>query len=668
MTWTPIDLQPGLDSDDTPFVARGRFREASNIQFRKGKAEVTKGWERFYVGEVPGVVRNVLPWKDILGVTNIGMGTHVGLQIYKNGSLFDATPDDLEPGYENTGVGPGYGIGAYGLGVYGRSDVGNYYARTWAMANWGQDLMAVPRGGPLCWWKASAPTTKATYPANAPTVSNYMLVTPQRQILLLGTEQELDGIYNPMCIRGSDLENPEVWSTAADNNAFEHILEGSGRIIGARLFDDGVIVWTESRCFKGTFLGAPGQTYRFDEIHGASGLLAPNAAAVTGTGVVWMSPDKHIYMISIGGTGVVPIVCPVFDDSLGDFIVESQLDKVVLSFLRENNELRIDYPDLRDGRENSRYLLLNMTDGSWSRGTQARSAMDAGITNPIGMMPVQRFEDDVALDYKFQFNQDFDVESAGGTLTPGLESITYAEDVAGAKFETPDIAVEGDIYRYIEIDVERIAQRTEGAWRGVAYYKTADHGYSDSFRSQPVGDIAVGERKTLRFDMGNLQYGGEDYRQSEIIQIGIALDDGPGGQFLVRSFRVYGDPVQALTRSIAYYHERGTNADGGEISWFVDTNYFTLDEDERMMLVRGFKPDFKDQVGTVKLTLFFKDDMGSLDEDEEAYGPYDVARGDTRVDFFASGKLARFRLEGKSVPASLRLGRCLFDVVPMGTE
>ena len=83
-----------------------------------------------------------------------------------------------------------------------------------------------------------------------------------------------------------------------------------------------------------------------------------------------------------------------------------------------------------------------------------------------------------------------------------------------------------------------------------------------------------------------------------------------------------------------------------------------------MMLVRSFKPDFKNQQGVVNLTLFFSDTMG--DATETAFGPYPISPNTPRVDLIANGVLGRIRLDGDSAPTALRLGRLLFDAVPMG--
>jgi hypothetical protein len=86
---------------------------------------------------------------------------------------------------------------------------------------------------------------------------------------------------------------------------------------------------------------------------------------------------------------VQSIPCPIRKD-FADNLSPSQWDKIVASSIAEFNEVRFDYPDARDGFENSRYVALCVDGpdlGSWYRGQMARTAMvDAGPhAYPIGV-------------------------------------------------------------------------------------------------------------------------------------------------------------------------------------------------------------------------------------------------------------------------------------------
>lgn len=66
----------------------------------------------------------------------------------------------LAPGQIDGLGGLGYGTGGYGSGGYGGSASGyTLYPRTWSLSQWGQNLIANPRGGGLYEW---APNTSAT--------------------------------------------------------------------------------------------------------------------------------------------------------------------------------------------------------------------------------------------------------------------------------------------------------------------------------------------------------------------------------------------------------------------------------------------------------------------------------------------------------------------------
>ena len=80
-----------------------------------------------------------------------------------------------------------------------------------------------------------APAERAVALAGAPTSCSFMLVNEQRQVMAFGCNEELTGDFNPLCIRFSDIENPEDWTTSPSNNAGEVILKGGGRLVSAEM-------------------------------------------------------------------------------------------------------------------------------------------------------------------------------------------------------------------------------------------------------------------------------------------------------------------------------------------------------------------------------------------------------------------------------------------------
>jgi hypothetical protein len=582
----PFQPPPGLVSDDTTFASPGRYADASMVRWYEDTWQVQGGWESLTTDLLSGVCRNIFQWSDNTPTTNVAFGTNSDLQVWLGGGLYTITPTLALPAItlpsatpiatsngtptivvtwtghplivgdivvisgatavatvtingtwtvtavtantftftagsnasatttgggsavvvtpqrayaagaiDGTG-GAGYGTGAYGVGTYGSPSTADYFPRTWALSAYGQSLIANYRQGPIYQWSNNT-GTRAQPVANSPPKVIYALAMPQRQVMAFGCNQEADGVFNAACIRWSDIENINDWTTSASNNAGEYILEGGGRIVGARLAGDFVFVWTDNATWLGQYIGDPGETWRFTK-SGTGGLIGPNAAVVVGQTGFWVSADAQFYSCTVGNTPT-PMDCPI-RKSFADNIAVGQFDKIVAASIASFREIRWFYPDARDGYENSRDLSIT-AGGLWMRGQLARTAFcDAGPSeSPIGA--------------------------------------TYA---------------------------------------------------------------------------GN-----------------------------------------------AYWHEKGTSADGGKFSWFIESTDFYLDEDAANMMVNGVFPNFKDQLGGISLSLIMREHPQAT---ERTKGPYVLAPNLEKKSFRASGRVARVRMEGNSSPVYARMGKLEFDV------
>jgi len=282
--------------------------------------------------------------------------------------------------------GAGYGTGAYSVGGYSEPSTADYFPRTWSFGAFGEELIANPRGGALYAWDndLGAPATPLL---DAPRNCTFALIAPQDMIFALGCNEEVSGKFNPLCIRHSSVRKNTEWRTAASTTAREYILPGGGRIVAGRAIGPYLLVWTNHSLFLGSWVGALAQPWRFDRVAEKCGLIGPNAAVVVGQAAYWMGNDGQFYRYGLGGT-VEPIPCAIRDDLFGN-LTPAQADKVVASSISRFSEVRWDYPDARDGVENSRYVALSLTGQGWSRGKMARSAfVDAGpAADSIGVTP-----------------------------------------------------------------------------------------------------------------------------------------------------------------------------------------------------------------------------------------------------------------------------------------
>lgn len=320
--------------------------------------------------------------------TATGGGSAVTVEVPLTATLKVAPQNAFEAGQIDGTGSAGYGTGGYGVGGYGEPSTTDYFPRTWSLSAWGENLIACPRGGTIYEWDAADTGTEAAPLSNAPRQVTYALVTPTRQVMAMGTNLELSGVFNPLCIRVSDVEDNTDWTTRSDNLAEEIVLPGGGRLVAGRVIGQYVLAWTTSGVFLGTYVGSSSQGWRFDQIGRNCGLIGPNAAVIFGQTAYWISPDRQFWTLPLGGVPL-PIECPVRED-FADNLAASQADKIVASSIAEFGEIRWDYPDARDGYENSRYVVLQVAGsdvGAWSRGVMARTAMvDAGPSNyPCGV-------------------------------------------------------------------------------------------------------------------------------------------------------------------------------------------------------------------------------------------------------------------------------------------
>jgi hypothetical protein len=381
-----LDVPAGIFSDDTTYSSAGRWWSCSNVRFWRGLPQVLGGWERAVEGSVGGTCRNIFTWTDAEAELHVGFGSHSHLQVWKGSDLIDITPPGLPAGLTDTVPGAGFGIGTYGAGDYSEPQFDAAKLRTWSLAAWGERLLASPRGEQIYEWGLNEAVPAAPL-ANSPAQVVSMLVAAQDQVFALGCNEEASGSFNPLCIRHSGVRASTVWHTGADTTAREYILPGGGRIVAGRTLGPNLLVWTTHALFLGSFVGSPGQVWRFDRVGEKCGLASPNAVVVVGQAAYWLSPDLQFRRYGLGGA-VEILPCPILLD-MADNLLSAQIEKIAASSNSKFGEIRFDYPDARDGGENSRYVAFSYLEGAWHRGEMARTAMvDAGPQeSPIGVTP-----------------------------------------------------------------------------------------------------------------------------------------------------------------------------------------------------------------------------------------------------------------------------------------
>ena len=117
-------------------------------------------------------------------------------------------------------------------------------------------------------------------------------------------------------------------------------------------------------------------------------------------------------------------------------------------------------------------------------------------------------------------------------------------------------------------------------------------------------------------------------------------------------------------RSFLYSHENGNNADGAALTSSITSGEFVIPEaGERLMSIKRFIPDFKDQLGDVNVELNFKLYPSSA---STVNGPYTVSPTTTKIDTRARGRQASLKITSSAINTKWRYGTYRADVQPDG--
>jgi hypothetical protein len=368
-----LEVDPGLVEDETTFKARqGGYSSINNMRPHRGGLEVVGGWEFLTTEQLTGKCRGIHSWRDNDGEINFAFGTHSGLYVFTRGKLYDITPAGFTAGNEDGFGGGGWGVGTFGSGTYGSAATGDFFPLTWTLDNYGEWLIANPRGGKIYVWKNDT-ASAAVAVTNAPETVQTVLCTASRQIVAYGCEEEVSGTENPRCVRWCDIEDIEDWTTSTTNNAGEFILRNAGRLVRAKEMGQIIGVWTDEGMFWQEFVGAAGATWDFRRAGSNCGLVGPNAVAILGTQAFWCGPDFVFYTVGFGGE---PLALPApVDQTFKAAQVHAQQEKIYCSSLAQFNELWWFYPHEEDGVECSRYYAFSVREGKWFSGVMDRTAM-----------------------------------------------------------------------------------------------------------------------------------------------------------------------------------------------------------------------------------------------------------------------------------------------------
>lgn len=289
----------------------------------------------------------------------------------------------INPGRENTTAQTGYSTGTYSTGAYSLpSSETDLRARVWKLSNFGEDLVANFRNSALYRWQCIPSQKMAPVTAtDAPAQNRSHMVTPERFLMTLGTEDAATSTFDPMRVAWAKIEggfNTNDWTPTSDNSAGDFKLaEGSQIIAGAPM--PGVsVVWTDTALYALQYIPELDTVYRPNLLGVDCGLIGPNAYARAGDSgqVFWLASTRE-FMVWQGGSPQT-VDCPVRDFFFSG-LAPGQEDLIYAGANDKFNEIWWFYPDATN--ENARYVTLNYAELHWTIGTFPITAWLSGGVN-----------------------------------------------------------------------------------------------------------------------------------------------------------------------------------------------------------------------------------------------------------------------------------------------
>lgn len=282
---------------------------------------------------------------------------------------------EINSGYADSIGQGGYGIGGYGVGAYSLGDTSeDIFIRTWSLDQWGEYLVANPRGDTIYQWELDT-SQRAVAIANAPAQVTFMLVTPEQFMMAFGCTNPDTAVFEPNLVAWSDQADNTVWTSATTNQAGNIPVAAGSRLVGARKTPTSILAWTDTALFVGRY----GQTfgYTFQLAGESCGLIGPNGATVVGSRAVWVGTQRNFYYYD--GGAVTPLPSSVRDWFFTN-LSPGQEDKIYSGLYPEHNSILFFFPG--PSGENDLYAEVGIAETWWSKGEIGRTAWIG--TGPFG--------------------------------------------------------------------------------------------------------------------------------------------------------------------------------------------------------------------------------------------------------------------------------------------
>tara|TARA_R110002020_G_scaffold114164_1_gene262581 strand:+ start:223 stop:2055 length:1833 start_codon:yes stop_codon:yes gene_type:complete len=315
----------------------------------------------------------------------------------------------------------GYSSGYWGQSSWGGGTLGfASQLRLWSLDNFGEDLIACPRLGEICYWDKSSGTSTRSVPISSlsgasgtPAEALQVLVSEKdRHVIALGCTPYGGSSIDYMQVRWSDQANAADWTPTTTNTAGDTRLSSGSKIICGIKTRQEIIIWTDVSIYSMRFVGPP-FIFGFDLVTQGVSIASPNSAINANNAVYFM--DKDNFYIYNGSIQSLPctVRAYVFED-----INDRQEFKIFAARNAQFNEIMWFYCS-SSSDEIDRYVIYNYLENNWSIGQLSRTAWDDAGTSSVTPM---------ATSSNYIYSHETGYDNDGSAMSAYVESADFDID------------------------------------------------------------------------------------------------------------------------------------------------------------------------------------------------------------------------------------------------
>ena len=604
MPLTQINFIPGINTENTPTGNEGRWIDGDNIRFRKGLPQKIGGWNKFSDEYFVGAVRGLFSYYDLDGSRYAIIPSNKKIYVYSSNDVADITPTrstaNLTNVFNTTTGNTTIVVNDVGHGAFS----GDFVTFS--------NLSVANVGG--------ISNTVINNEFEIKTITNsdaYTIESPNAATSNVTTTGNVDAVYQ--IATGPDIQTfgygwgAGTWSTSTWNTprtTSDVTLDLASYTVNN--WGEDVLVTRKN-----------GKTYYYDTSAGISNsnklTLVANAPTSTVTSVV-ATDSRHF-------------VCLGTETEIGN---SSSQDKLFVRF---------------SDQENYDSFVANVTNSAGSQrivgGSEIRSAKNSKGGILIWTDSTLHIMSFIGPPFIFGFRQlGNDCGAVGLYSSIVIDDISYWMSdgqffrYTGAVQEIPCTVLNyvfNDINKtqYQQVYAAQNSEFSEVIW----FYCSSNSNYIDRMVA-------------YNYQENTWHYGSLDrtsYLDNQVYQNPIA------SKYFTNTNTYTLSTINGLSNgvSLIYNQEIGTEADGLALTSFIESGDADISDGENFTFINKIIPDFKNQVGNVKVTLKSRD----YPSDSQTSGEVKTIEPSTRfINTRIRGRQVSLKIENDSTNQNWRLG------------